>query len=118
MNADAKKGRDRDVDLGWVQRRLRGLGTVEPPRRLKERLLAAIPCRAAPVAAWRPRRWRRATAGAAIAAAVVVICGAIWFRTAVAPSVEVDNRPPRVLAVDHNSVRPADINALDSNTVY
>jgi hypothetical protein len=114
MNAGAKKGRNSDVALESVKRWLRGLGTIEPPRRLKEGLLAAIPCRAAP-AVWRPRRWYRATAGAAIAAGVVVACGAIWFRTAVAPSVQVDNRPPRVLAVDHNSVRPADINALDSN---
>ena len=117
MNVDSKDGR-KDVSLGWVKQRLRELSAVEPPQRLRESLLAAVPGRTtgatAPVG-----RWSRATSWAGVAATITVLCGALWLRPqngpSARPSPDANNGAGRVLAADYNSVRPADINTLDSN---
>ncbi len=114
MNMDSRDERN-DFSLGWVKRQLRVLSAVEPPRELRERLLAAIP----PQSAKEASQWPRATGWAGIAAAIVVFCGVLWLHTPTGPSArlspDVNNGSGRVLAADYNSVRPADINALDSN---
>ena len=62
---------------------------------------------------------RKKLSDAGIAAAMVVFCGVLWLHTPTGPSArlspDVNNGSGRVLAADYNGVRPADINALDSN---
>jgi len=118
MSTDSRPEHN-EIPLEWVQRQLQRLGAVEPPPRLKETLLAAIPGQAgAGTSWWRLRRWPRATGWAGIAATVMVLCALLWLRMPAGPSVpsslEANNVPVRVLA-DYNSVRPADINAWDGN---
>jgi hypothetical protein len=119
MNVDSRNERN-DFSLEWVEQQLRALSAVEPPRGLRERLLAAVPGRAANEASqWQGRRWPRATSWAGIAAAIVVLCGALWLRPPAGPSAkpspDANAGSGWVLAADYNSLRPADINALDSN---
>jgi hypothetical protein len=119
MNVDSREQRN-DFSLGWVKRQLRALAAAQPPSRLAERLLADVPGRTAGQASpWHVRRWPRATGWAGIAAAMVVFCGVLWLHTPTGPSArlspDVNNGSGRVLAADYNGVRPADINALDSN---
>jgi hypothetical protein len=121
MNVDSRNERN-DFSLGWVKRQLRALSAAQPPSRLAERLLADVPSRTAGQASpWHVRRWPRATGWAGIAAAIVVLCGALWLRPQAGPPTEplsdTKSGPGRVLAADYNSVRPADINTLDSNSL-
>lgn len=121
MNVDSRDERN-DFSLGWVKRQLQGLSAIEPPGKLKERLLADVPARAAGQASrWHLRRWTRTTRWAGIAAAIVVLCGAVWLRPPAGPPVkplsDPQSGPGLVLAADYNSVRPPDINALDSNSL-
>jgi hypothetical protein len=109
-----------DRSLEWVKRQLQALSAVEPPRGLKERLMAAVPQQVASQATpWRLRRWPGTTGWAGIAAAIVILCGVIWLRSpagrSVGPVPDINSSPSRVLAADHNSVRLPDSNALDSN---
>jgi hypothetical protein len=122
MNVDSRDGRD-DFSLGWVKQQLQALSGVEPPRGLKERLLAAVPCPAAREASSRHTwLWPRATSWVGVAATVLVVCGIVWLRTPAGPSVrssaDANSGQGRVLAADYNSVRPPDTNALDSNGLY
>jgi hypothetical protein len=117
MNVDSRDGRD-GSSLGQVKQQLRALSALQPPRGLKERLRAAIPRPVASEAsAGHLRRWPGATGWAGIAAAIMVLGGLIWLRTpAGRPAApDANNNPGPVLAADYNSVRPADINVLDSN---
>ena len=121
MNTDSRDDRN-DYSLGRMKRQLRALSAVEPPRRLEKKLLADVPGRAAgQVSPWHMRRWTRATRWAGIAAAIVVLCGAVWLRPPAGPPVkplsDTQSGPGRVLAADYNSVWPPDINALDSNSL-
>jgi ferric-dicitrate binding protein FerR (iron transport regulator) len=119
MSMDSREQRN-DVSLGWVKQQLRALSAAQPPRRLEQRLLADLPGQTAEEALpWHVRRWPRATRWAGIAAAIVVLCSLVWLRPQVGPPTQTlsdaKTGPGRVLAADYNSVRPADINALDSN---
>jgi len=122
MSVDSRNERD-DVSLEWVEHQLRALSAVEPPRGLKEELLAAVPRRAAgEVLPWRIWRWPTAAGWAGLAAAIVLLCGILWIHSprgpSVSPSADVNASLGQVLAADYNSVRPPDINALDSNGLY
>ena len=133
MNTNARNEQG-DMSLEWFKERLRGLSVVEPPRGLREKLLADIPCRSGGEALPSHIRWWLGTTGwAGIAAALVVFCGIVqlWAptRPSVGPEPDAYRGPGAVLAVDHNnslgsmlaadynSVRPPDINALDSNSL-
>ena len=111
------------VSLEGMAQRLRALSGVEPPAGLKEKLLAAVPQRAMGVLPCRCIwRWPGATGWASVAAAILVFCGLLWLRTpagpAPGPSPDANSLLGGVLAADYNSVRPADINTLDSNGLY
>jgi len=118
MNADSREQRN-DFPLEWVKQQLRALSAVEPPKGLRARLLDTIPgrtaCEAAP---WQPWRWLGATGWAGLAAAVIVLGSVVWLRTTAPsgrPLADANSGSGVVLAADYNSVRPADINTLDSN---
>ncbi|MCU0913924.1 MAG: hypothetical protein MUC88_05090 [Planctomycetes bacterium] len=118
MSADSRPEHN-DIPLEWVRQQLQRFHAVEPPGKLKEALLAAIPDQVGTGASsWHAWRWSRATGWVGIAATVMVLGGAIWLRMPAGPSgqpaLEANSVPVRVLA-DYNSVRPADINAWDSN---
>jgi hypothetical protein len=119
MSMDSREQRN-DVSLGWVKQQLRALSAAQPPRRLEERLRADVPDRTAGEALpWHVRRWPQVTRWAGIAAAIVVLCSAVWLRPQAGPPTQplsdTKSAPGRVLAADYNSLRPPDINALDSN---
>lgn len=119
MNVDSRNERN-DFSLGWMKQQLQALSAAKPPSGLRERLLAGVPARAAKEMGQRqPRWWAGATSWAGIAAAIVVLCGILWLRPpagpSARPSLDVNSGSHRVLAADYNSVRPTDINALDSN---
>jgi hypothetical protein len=121
MNVDSRKQRD-DFSVGWVERQLKAFARVEPPRGLKERLTAAISCQiGSHTTQWHLRRWPGPTGWAGIAATILVLCGVLWLRPAAGPPVrsspDANSGLGLVLAADYNSVRPADINALDSNSL-
>jgi hypothetical protein len=122
MNVDSRDERN-EVSLEWVRQQLRALSSVEVPKGLKERLWAAVPGLAMREASsWRAWLWPRATGWAGIAATIMVLCSVIWLRTPAGPSArrspDANNGSGRVLAADYNSVRPPDINALDSNGLH
>jgi hypothetical protein len=119
MTSDSRNERN-DLSLEWLKRQLRALSAVEPPRGLRERLLAAVPLQPANgMSQWQTWRWPRVTGWVGIAATILVLCGVIWLRTPAGPSArpspDVNSGSGRVLAADYNSLRPPDINALDSN---
>jgi len=121
MNVDSRAGRQ-EFSAGWMKRQLRGLSSVEPPMGLKERLRAAIPGRAVqarPI--WCVRWWPGMVGWKGIAAAIVVIGGAVWLGSPRGPSGkpadDVNSGAGRVMVADYNSVRPADINAVDMNGI-
>jgi hypothetical protein len=121
MNMDSRNGRD-DGSLEWVEQRLRALSAVEPPRGLKETLLAGVPCRVTGEARLgRIWRWPMATGWAAVAATVVVLCGILWFgaptRPSASPAPDANSGLGWVLAASHGSVLSPEANALDSNSV-
>jgi hypothetical protein len=121
MNVHSRDGQG-DSSREQVKKQLEALSAVEPPRGLKERLVAAIPCRAVREASpSHTRRWPGATGWAGIAAMIMVMGGAFWLHNALQssarPAPDANSYPGRV-APDFNNVRPADINALDSNTLY
>ena len=122
MNADARDERN-NVSLEQIKQQLGALCAVEPPRGLKEKLLAAIPRRALREAAPAPvARWPGATGWVGLAATIVVVCAVAWLRIgpgpSASPSSDANGSPGRVLAADYNGVHPSDINALDSNSLY
>ncbi len=55
-----------------------------------------------------------------IAATIMVLCGVVWLHTPAGPSArplaDANSGVGQMLAADYNSVHPADINALDSNS--
>jgi hypothetical protein len=119
MNVDLRDGRD-DFSLGWIKQQLQALSAVEPPRSLKEKLLAAVPRLATSGASTRRARlWPKATSWVGIAAAIMVLCSMVWLFTSPGPSTksspDANSGLSRVLAADYNSVRPPDTNAFDSN---
>jgi hypothetical protein len=120
MNVDSRSERN-EYSPGWMKEQLRALAAVEPPRGLRERLRAGVPCRAAREAALgRTRRWLGVGSWAGIAATIVVLSGVVWLHTPAGPSArslpDANSGLGQMLAADYNSVRPADINALDSNS--
>jgi hypothetical protein len=119
MNVDSRDRRN-DFSVEQVKQQLRALSVVEPPRGLKERLTATIACQmGSHTTRWHLRRWPGATGWAGIAAAIMVLGGLIWLRApagrSVGPAPDSNSSPGPVLAADYNSVRPTDINVLDSN---
>jgi hypothetical protein len=122
MNVDGRKERN-DFSLRGVRRQLRALSAVEPPGGLREKLLAAVPQRATHEAGrCRIWGWPGVTGWASIAATILVFCGILWLRApsrpAPGPSPDANSLVSGMLAADYNSVRPADINTLDSNGLY
>jgi hypothetical protein len=121
MSVDSQHERD-DVSVEWIEHQLRAFSAAEPPGGLKERLLTAAPHGSTAALQW--RLWRRpiAVGWAGLAATIVLVSGVLWIRTpwrpSVRPTVEVNTSLGQALAADHNSVRPPDINALDSNGLY
>lgn len=122
MNRDSRNERD-GFSLDGMKRQLRALSAVEPPEGLRERLVAAVPRRAAAeVRRCHTWRWPRVTGWASVAATIVVFCGILWLRTpagpARGPAPDANSLLGGVLAADYNSVRPPDTNTLDSNGLY
>jgi len=121
MNGDSRTEQS-GFSLEGMTQRLRALSTVEPPAGLKERLLADVPQRATGVPPCRLWRWPGVTGWASVAATILVFCGILWLRTpagpAPGPSPDANSLLGGVLAADYNSVRPADINTLDSNGLH
>ncbi len=133
MNADLSNEQG-GMSLEWVKEELRAWSAVEPPKGLREQLLAGIPCRAEVAAAPNHTRWWFGmTSWAGIAATIVVFCGILWLWTPAQPSVgpepdaygglglvlavDYNSSLGQILTADYNSVRPPDINALDSNSL-
>ena len=122
MNVDSQNELN-DFSLDGMKRQLRALSAVEPPRGLKEKLLAVVPQRATgEVARDHLWRWPGVTGWASVAATILVFCGILWLRSpagpAQNPSTDANSLVGGVLAADYNSVRPPDTNALDSNGLY
>lgn len=113
----------KDVSPQWLKERLQALSAVEPPEGLRQRLLAALPGRPAREATpWYAHGGLGARVWAGIvatAATVVVVCGVAWLRVPTPPAgqplADANGGLNRVMVADFNAVRPADINALDSN---
>ncbi len=133
MTMDSRNEQN-DVSSNWIKEQLRAMAAVEPPGGLKDRLLAGIPRRAGDKASpCHVRSWPGATGWAGIAATIVVLCGVLrlWSpaKPAVGPEPDAASTRGLVLAVDYNStlgqapatdynsLRPPDINTLDSNSV-
>jgi len=131
MSVDSRNEPD-GISLTWIKEQLRGLSAVEPPEGLKERLRADIPCPAEDEAsASHIRWWLGATGWAGMAATIMVLGGVLWVWTPAAPpvgpepdasrsrglvlAVDYNNSVGQMRATDYNSLRPPDINALDSN---
>jgi hypothetical protein len=122
MNGDSRTERH-GFSLDAMAQRLRALSAVEPPAGLREKLLATVPPRATGVRPCRVWRWPGVTGWASVAATILVFCGILWLhapttRPASGPSPDANSLLGGVLAADYNSVRPADINTLDSNGLY
>ncbi len=120
MNVDSRDGRE-DYSLEGVRRQLRALSRVEPPSRLRERLLGAVPQQTTrDVSPPRMRGWLGARSWVGIAATVAVLGSVLWLRLPTGPTTgpqaDANSGLRQVLASDYNSVRPPDINALDSNS--
>jgi hypothetical protein len=120
MSVDSRNRRE-DCSPEDVKRQLRALSHVEPPCRLREKLLAAIPHPRTSETSPSRVRWRLgAGSWVGIAATVAVLGGVFWLRLpagpAPRPQADANGARVRVLASDYNSVRPPDINALDSNS--
>ncbi len=133
MNTDSRNEQG-GMSLERVKEQLRALSTVEPPPRLREKLRVGIPSRATSGAAPNHTRWWLGTISwAGMAATIVVFCGVLWLWTPAEPSVgpepdaysglglvlavDYNNSLGQMLTADYNSVRPPDINALDSNSL-
>ena len=122
MNVDARNERS-DFSLEGMKRQLRALSAVEPPGRLKEKLLAAVPrqvmAEARQCHLW---RWPRVTGWVSVAATILVLCGVFWrripSRPALRPAPDANSLVAGVLAADYNGVQPPDTNTLDSNGLY
>ncbi len=119
MSVDSRDRR-KDYSLEDVKRQLGALSHVEPPRRLREKLLTAVPHWTISEASARHVRWRLgAGSWVGIAATVAVLGGVFWLRLPAgpAPQPQADANGVRiqVLASAYNSVHPPDINTLDSN---
>ncbi len=111
------------MNVNSMKQQLRALAAVEPPRGLREKLLATVPQRAADeVRQCHIWRWPGLTGWASVAAMILVFCGIVWLRTparpAQGPSPDANGLLGGVLAADYNSVRPPDMNTLDSNGLY
>jgi len=122
MTVDSRNERN-DFSPEGMKQQLRALAAVDPPRGLKEKLLATVPQRTTGEVRHRHTwRWSGVTGWASVAATIMVFCGIVWLRTpagpAQGPSPDVNSLMGGVLAADYNSVRPADMNTLDSNGLY
>ena len=122
MNGDSRMEQGASSLEGMTQQ-LRALSAVEPPAGLREKLLAAVPPRATGVRPCRVWCWPGVTGWASVAATILVFCGILWLyapttRPVSGPSPDANSLLGGVLAADYNSVRPADINMLDSNSLH
>ncbi len=133
MNVDSGNEQG-GMPLERVKEPLRALSAVEPPKGLREKLLAGIPCRSAGEGSPNHTRWwLGATGWAGIAATMVVFCTVLWLWNPAKPSVgpepdaysglavvlavDHNNSLGQMLAADYNSVRPPDSNGLDGNSL-
>jgi hypothetical protein len=122
MNVDSTNERN-SLSLDGMKRQLQALSAVEPPEGLKQKLMAAVPQRAADeVRGCHVWRWRGVTGWVSVAATIMVFCGILWLRTpagpAQGPAPDANSLVGGVVAADYNSVRPPDTNTLDSNGLY
>jgi len=105
----------------WVIERLRAFSSIEPPDALKDRLLAGIPASAEArpvprqIRPWsRGLQWATATAAAVVLMSAVAWLGSPWGRHAES-AFDANTGLGPAYAADHNSLRPSDSNAYDTN---
>lgn len=112
----------RDFSLKWIKERLQAFSAVEPPARLRAKLLAGIPEPAGiERRGGRIRRWPGTMSCAGLAAAIIVICAVVWLLPSGRPArpvIDANSGAGRTFAADHNGIRPPDINGCDSNGLY
>jgi hypothetical protein len=121
MNVNPGSGRE-ELSTGWVKGRLRAMAAVEPPRSLRDRVLAGIP--GAPsglpaghcVRPWWKTQWAGVAAAVFVVASAVAWLGIPW-RGPMRSSLDANSNPGRVYATDHNSLGPSDTNLCDINSI-
>jgi hypothetical protein len=122
MNANTHNQHD-DLPIEWVEEQLRALAAVEPPESLKDKLGAGIG--AAAPAKQKDRYlglWSWELRWASAAAAVVLLASIIgWLRSPpgqqAQPAARATDSTGWAQAVDHNSLRAADTNFCDTNSI-
>lgn len=113
----------RDISVAQVKDQLKALARVKPPPALKDRLLAAVPHRAAGQVGDTPApRWPQAARYVAAAAALILVASVLLrFVTPTArrysPVADINDRAASATLADHNSLGPPDINVSDSNAI-
>lgn len=122
MNRNPGNGYE-EISTDWVQWQLRAISAVEPPKSLKDRLVAAIPAggggQAATrcVPAWsRWYRWAGVAAAVVVAACMIAQLGVPWGRQS-HPAADINVASSETCAADHNSLRPSDTNLCDINSL-
>ena len=111
----------RDIALAQVKDQLKALARVKPPGGLRDRLLATVPPDAAGSdAAAPPRPWSQITRYLAIAAAVMLVASVLIrllppLGGQNRPIADINDRSTAASMTDQNSLRPLDINIVDSN---
>jgi len=107
-----------EFSADWVTARLKAVSSIEPPGSLRDLLEADVPATAIGEPAVR-RLWKARWAGAAAAAAVVILSIAAWrglpWEGQAGVVLDANSRAGRAYATDHNSLRPSDINLCDIN---
>jgi len=120
---DRRQADSGTIPKEWLEARLRALKGVEPPGRLKDKLLSGVPASGADHGGFPPASHRfRVLRYVGVAAAILILA------SLAVPRLTFRSGPPRIIAdindrsgssalVDHNHPRPADINVYDHNAV-
>lgn len=121
---DGRQDNSGMIPAAQLKAQLRQLGRIEPPSRLKEKLVAAAP----PAT---PRQssgtvglhWPGVLRYVGLAAAVVIVASSVAFQC-LAPSIEtprlvadINERSSAATVADHNSLLPRDVNISDNNAI-
>ena len=119
MNARPQDDR-RDIPLAQVKDQLKALARVKPPGRLRDKLLATVPHDAPRSDAEPLPRWSQTARYIAIAAAVILVASVlIRFLPPLGgqnrPVADINDRSTAATMTDQNTLRPRDINVIDSN---
>ena len=102
---------------------LRLLAGIEPPKALRDKLVAAIPSAAGgEVGRGVARPWSRAISWASIAgAAVIMLVAVLRFLSPAGQSLpsiaDINDSPARAVLADANVPRPRDSNVYDNNAL-